>query len=57
MKISELAKERGVSRQHIDKITEDWDIKKLAGIKYLSKRQINKIRKMVEKRVKVKEIK
>ena len=52
MKISEIADERGVSRQHIDFITKDWDIKKLAGIKYLSKRQINKLRKMVAKRKK-----
>ncbi len=50
MRISELAKERGVSRQHVDKLTEDWDVKKLAGIKWLSKPQIKKLRKMIEKR-------
>ena len=33
MKMSEIAKELGVSRQHVDKLTEDWIIKKLAGIK------------------------
>jgi hypothetical protein len=50
MKISELADELKVSRQYLYKITEDWDFKKLAGIKYLSKRQINKLRKMVSKK-------
>jgi ribosomal protein S13 len=50
MKISEIAKELGVSRQHVDKITSNWNIKKLAGIKWLSKPQLNKLRKLIKKR-------
>ena len=50
MKISEIAKELGVSRQHVDFITSEWNIKKLAGIKWLSKPQINKLRKLIKKR-------
>jgi len=50
MKISEIAKELGVSRQHVDFITRNWEIKKLAGIKWLSKPQINKVRQLIKKR-------
>ena len=50
MKISEIAKELGVSRQHVDFITSEWNIKKLAGIKWLSKPQLNKLRKLIKKR-------
>ena len=52
MRISDFAKERGVSRQWIDKVTEDWDVKLVNGIKSLNKHQINKLRKMVSKRKK-----
>ena len=50
MKISEIADELKVSRQYLYRITKDWDFKKLAGIKYLSKKQINKLRKMFAKK-------